>query len=81
MTKIKIVDYENEMKDLVHTLFCSIYPEQPFIADKMCYDKCPITLQQKLLLKTIYTQTPAYALRVGVFLYQNSSNPPEDCVL
>ena len=39
MNNFKIVDYENEMKPLVHTLFCCIYPDLPDMADRMCYDK------------------------------------------
>ena len=39
MADISIVDYDNEMKTQMKGLFCIIYPEQPDIADRMCYDK------------------------------------------
>lgn len=39
MTDISIVDYDDEMKTQVKDLFCTIYPEQPDIADRMCYGK------------------------------------------
>jgi RimJ/RimL family protein N-acetyltransferase len=39
VTDISIVDYDDEMKTQVKDLFCTIYPEQPDIADRMCYDK------------------------------------------
>ena len=38
MKNIKIVDYENKMKSLVRTLFCSIYTDLPGMAGKMSYD-------------------------------------------
>ena len=35
---IKVIEYENGMKELVRSLFRSIYPDEPSMAEKMSYD-------------------------------------------
>jgi hypothetical protein len=38
MNDIEIIEYDNEMKEPVRTFFRSIYPDEPFMAEKMSYD-------------------------------------------
>jgi hypothetical protein len=38
MVDIKIVDYDISMADKICRLFAGIYPDQPEIVAKMCYD-------------------------------------------
>lgn len=38
MDDIRIIEYENKMKGQVRSLFRSIYPDQPNMAEKMSYD-------------------------------------------
>ena len=39
MNTIKIIEYKNEMKESVRSLFQSIYPDNSFLAQKMSYDE------------------------------------------
>ena len=48
MNDITIIEYENKMKEPVRTLFRSIYPDQPFMAEKMSYD---VTLSNHVTTK------------------------------
>ena len=48
MNDIRIFEYENEMKEQVRTLFRSIYPDEPFMAEKMGYD---VTLPNHITTK------------------------------
>jgi RimJ/RimL family protein N-acetyltransferase len=52
MNDIRIIDYENEMKESVLSLFKTIYPDDPFILRKISYDVTfPNHITTKIALK------------------------------
>jgi RimJ/RimL family protein N-acetyltransferase len=66
MTDIRIVDYDILMKDEIRHFFADIYPDQPEIAGRMCYDP---TMPNHIVTKVAY-RADTIAGQANIFLHR-----------